>query len=397
MFAHFPDSAGDPILSLIDLHAQDRRPHKINLGVGYYYDDSGRVPRLDAVRAAEHMLAQTPAPCLYQPMAGNTEYRRAAQALLFGADAASGNTDNIATIQTVGGSGALRIGAELLRRHFAGAEVWLSDPSWDNHAALFGSAGFRINRYPYFDRAAQRVGAAAMITCLAALPAHSIVLLHPCCHNPTGADLEPAHWDEIAAIAMVRRLIVFFDMAYQGFGAGIEADRYALQTFRNAGAAFLVANSFSKTFSLYGERCGSLSVVCADRAEAGRALGQLETIVRSQYSSPPSRGGQLIARVLLDPILQAQWRAELDSMRRRVQLMRQALHATLRMAAPAYDGDHLLRQRGLFSQLRLSPPQVQLLRQRSAIYLPDSGRICLAGLNRRNLAMVAQALAHWIT
>lgn len=390
MFEHVESYPGDPILSLLQAFLQDQRPEKINLGIGLYYNEQGQIPRLQAVQQAEERLRQHPHPCSYLPMEGAKNYREALQPLVFGSDAAC---ERIATIQTLGGSGALKIGADFLKRSFPQAQVWVSDPTWDNHVAVFEGAGFQVHRYPYFDPRDSSVQFDAMLDCLKSLPQHSIVLLHPCCHNPTGTDLSRSQWDQVITVLQQRQLIPFMDIAYQGFGDGLDADAYAIRALLAGGSSFLVSNSFSKIFSLYGERCGGLSVVCADQAEAARVLGQLQFTVRRNYSSPPVHGSQLIASVLQDPGLRTLWEDELSQMRQRIKTMRQSLFDVLSKELPHKDFNYLLSQRGMFSYTGLTPAQVDRLREQHAVYLVNSGRMCVAGLNQANVTRVAQAFA----
>lgn len=393
MFEKFSASAGDPILSLQQTYAQDERQDKVNLSIGLYYDEMGSVPQLLAVQRAQAVVRERVGPCLYQPMAGDANYRRAIQALLFGDEHSKVAAGHVATIQTIGGSGALRIGSDLLKQHFPDSQVWVSDPSWDNHAAIFEGSGFAVKRYPYFDIETHGVNFAAMSACLRTLPARTIVLLHPCCHNPTGADLVRTEWDEIIEIVISRKLIPFMDIAYQGLGEGVDEDCYAMRAMADAGISFLISNSFSKTFSLYGERCGGLSIVCQNADEAIRVLGQMELTVRRNYSSPPVHGSQLVATVLLDPELKSLWLSEVGTMRDRIKDMRKALHDVLHSERPDLDFNYLLAQRGMFSYTGLSVDRVRDLRTRSGIYLIDSGRLCLAGLNTGNVQRVGHALA----
>jgi aromatic-amino-acid transaminase len=393
LFDHVPSVTGDPILSLQEVYARDERPGKVNLSIGLYYDEIGRVPELSSVRIARDRIQSRYQAGGYQPMAGAANYRRAVQALLFGADHPVVAAGRVATIQTLGGSGALKIGSDLLKTHFPNAEVWISDPSWDNHAGIFEGSGFKIRRYPYFNPDTGGVDFQSMATCLTSLPPQSIVLLHPCCHNPTGADLEQNDWDEIIEIVKDRRLIPFVDIAYQGYGKGVDEDRYLISALADAGVSFLVSNSFSKTFSLYGERCGGLSVVCASAEEAGRVLGQIERVVRRSYSSPPTYGGQIVASVLLDVELKALWVSEVAAMRMRIYEMRHILHETLSRLRPDINFDYVLRQQGMFSFTGLTPEHVRTLRADAGIYLVDSGRLCLTGLNPANVLRVAGEIA----
>lgn len=394
MFQHIAPYAGDPILSLMEKFKSDPRPDKVNLSIGLYYDAEGSVPQLQAVREAQSLLNQKPiAPSLYLPMEGLAPYRTAIQTLLFGAGSPLLKNGSIATIQTLGGSGALKVGADFLKLYFPKAEVWVSDPTWENHIAIFEGAGIKTHTYPYFDASTRGVDFEGMLRTLRQLPHGSIVLLHPCCHNPTGADLTEEQWNEVANVLEAGGLIPFLDIAYQGFGGGMEADVYAIQALAAAGLYFFVSNSFSKIFSLYGERVGGLSVVCESAEAAERVLGQLKATVRRNYSSPPSRGAQLVATVLSDEKLREGWFTEVEQMRRRILDMRQVLVSALKQALPERDFRYLLDQCGMFSYTGLSEVQVDWLRDERGIYLVRSGRICLAGLNRGNVGHVAEALA----
>ncbi|MGR4050684.1 aromatic amino acid transaminase [Kosakonia cowanii] len=394
MFQKVDAYAGDPILSLMERFKEDPRSDKVNLSIGLYYDEESTIPRLQAVAEAEARLnAQPHGASLYLPMEGLNSYRHAIAPLLFGAGHTVLEQQRVATIQTLGGSGALKVGADFLKRYFPNSGVWVSDPTWENHIAIFEGAGFDVATYPWYDNETNGVRFAAFLEKLNTLPEQSIVLLHPCCHNPTGADLTPAQWDEVVEVLKARTLIPFLDIAYQGFGAGMEEDAYAIRAIAHAGLPALVSNSFSKIFSLYGERVGGLSVVCEDADAAGRVLGQLKATVRRNYSSPPNFGAQLVATVLNDAGLKASWLAEVESMRTRIQAMRQTLVDALNAAMPGGDFTYLLRQRGMFSYTGLSAAQVDRLREEFGIYLVSSGRICVAGLNNRNVHRVAQAFA----
>jgi len=386
--------AGDPILSLMERFKEDPRSDKVNLSIGLYYDEESTIPRLQAVAEAEARLnAQPHGASLYLPMEGLNSYRHAIAPLLFGAGHTVLEQQRVATIQTLGGSGALKVGADFLKRYFPNSGVWVSDPTWENHIAIFEGAGFEVSTYPWYDNETNGVRFAAFLEKLNSLPEQSIVLLHPCCHNPTGADLTPAQWDEVVEVLKARTLIPFLDIAYQGFGAGMEEDAYAIRAIAHAGLPALVSNSFSKIFSLYGERVGGLSVVCEDADAAGRVLGQLKATVRRNYSSPPNFGAQLVATVLNDAGLKASWLAEVEAMRTRIKAMRQTLVDALNAAMPTGDFTYLLKQRGMFSYTGLSAAQVDRLREEFGIYLVSSGRICVAGLNNRNVHRVAQAFA----
>jgi aromatic-amino-acid transaminase len=394
VFQNVDAYAGDPILSLMETFHQDTRATKVNLSIGLYYDEQAIIPRLEAVQQAETRLQNQPQKAsLYLPMEGFAPYRSAVQQLLFGENHPALNAGRIATIQTLGGSGALKVGADFLKRYFPDSEVWVSDPTWENHIAIFAGAGFNVHTYPYFDEATRGVNFDAMLSSLKQLPACSIVLLHPCCHNPTGADLTHAQWDEVIEVLIARDLIPFLDIAYQGFGAGIEDDAYAIRAIASTGLSALVSNSFSKIFSLYGERVGGLSIVCEDAEAAGRVLGQLKATVRRNYSSPPNFGAQVVSLVLNDPELNALWRAEVEAMRTRISEMRQALVNVLKAALPEHDFNYLLTQRGMFSYTGFSPAQVEALREAYGVYLIASGRVCVAGLNHGNIDRVASAFA----
>ncbi|WP_288881571.1 aromatic amino acid transaminase [uncultured Kosakonia sp.] len=394
MFQKVDAYAGDPILSLMEQFKEDPRSDKVNLSIGLYYDEEGTIPLLQAVAEAEARLnAQQHGASLYLPMEGLNRYCHTIAPLLFGADHAVLAQKRVATIQTLGGSGALKVGADFLKRYFPHSGVWVSDPTWENHIAIFEGAGFEVSTYPWYDNETNGVRFAAFLEKLNSLPEQSIVLLHPCCHNPTGADLTPAQWDEVVEVLKARTLLPFMDIAYQGFGSGIEEDAYAIRAIADAGLPSLVSNSFSKIFSLYGERVGGLSVICEDADAADRVLGQLKATVRRIYSSPPNFGAQLVATVLSDAGLKASWLAEVEAMRTRIQAMRQTLVDALNAAMPTGDFTYLLKQRGMFSYTGLSAAQVDRLREEFGIYLVSSGRICVAGLNNRNVQRVAQAFA----
>jgi len=394
VFQHVDAYAGDPILSLMESFKNDPREKKVNLSIGLYYDDKGIIPQLNAVEAAENQLnAQAQTASVYLPMEGLAAYRGSVAHLLFGAEHPALQQQRIATIQTVGGSGALKVGADFLKFYFPNSEVWVSDPTWDNHVAIFAGAGFKVHTYPYFDAEKLGVNFAGMIDKLQSLPAQSIVLLHPCCHNPTGSDLTAAQWDQVIELVKQRELIPFLDIAYQGFGQGMDDDAYALRAMAAAGVNMLVSNSFSKIFSLYGERVGGLSVVCENREAADRVLGQLKATVRRNYSSPPSFGAKVVATVLNDSQLKAQWLTEVEAMRTRIIEMRQTLVNSLKNALPGRNFDYLLKQRGMFSYTGFSVAQVDRLREEFGVYLIASGRMCMAGLNHHNVEQVAAAFA----
>ncbi len=394
MFQKVDAYAGDPILSLMERFKEDPRSDKVNLSIGLYYNDDGIIPQLQAVAEAEARLNAEPhGASLYLPMEGLSGYRQAIAPLLFGAEHTALKQNRIASIQTVGGSGALKVGADFLKRYFPESHVWVSDPTWENHIAIFEGAGFEVSTYPWYDDTTNGVRFNDLLATLNTLPARSIVLLHPCCHNPTGADLTPAQWDSVIEILKARDLIPFLDIAYQGFGGGIEDDAYAIRAIASAGLPALVSNSFSKIFSLYGERVGGLSVVCEDADTASRVLGQLKATVRRNYSSPPNFGAQVVAAVLGDDALKASWLAEVEEMRTRILAMRQELVNVLNAEIPGRNFDYLLQQRGMFSYTGLSAAQVDRLRDEFGVYLIASGRMCVAGLNHGNVQRVAKAFA----
>ncbi|WP_340618284.1 amino acid aminotransferase [Xenorhabdus entomophaga] len=394
MFQNVDAYAGDPILSLMEKFNSDPRAEKINLSIGLYYDEQGVTPQLQAVAAAEEQMCALPSSAsLYLPMEGLLAYRAAIQELLFGKDHPLLNQKRVATIQTVGGSGALKVGADFLHRYFPDSEVWCSDPTWENHAAIFAGAGIKVNYYPYFDDKTKGVKFDEMLATFKQLPAKSIILLHPCCHNPTGSDLNNDQWDQVVQVAKEKGLIPFLDIAYQGFADGMEEDAYAIRAMANAELPCLVSNSFSKIFSLYGERVGGLSVIGEDTKVTEHILGQLKASVRRIYSSPPNFGAQVVARVLSTPELKTQWLEEVEQMRLRIREMRIVLVDALKKSLPEKDFDHLLKQRGMFSYTGFSQEQVDRLREEFGVYLVGSGRVCMAGVNHHNVQRIAEAFA----
>jgi aromatic-amino-acid transaminase len=393
MFQHVDAYPGDPILTLNEDFQKDPRQGKINLSIGIYFDEQGRLPVMAAVRQAESALLGQIGPKPYLPMSGHPAYREAIQHLLFGADHEAVLSGRIATLQTLGGSGALKVGADFLKRYFPQSQVWVSDPTWDNHRAMFEGAGFAVNTYPYYDAATGGLKFDAMLAGIDALPAQSIVLLHACCHNPTGVDLNAAQWDQLVQVLKARQLIPFVDIAYQGFGDGIDEDALALRALASAGVSCFVANSFSKSFSLYGERVGGLSVVCPDAAQAQLVIGQLMACVRRNYSSPPTHGAQIVSRVLQTPELRQSWADELGAMRVRIQAMRQRLFDGVSSRLPGRNVRYFIDQRGMFSYTGVSPQQADALREVHGVYVLRSGRMCAAGLNANNVDRVAEAFA----
>jgi aromatic-amino-acid transaminase len=383
----------DPILGLTETYNADKNPKKVNLGVGVYYGDDGKVPLLECVRRAEQILVEQAAPRSYLPIDGLADYDRAVQSLVFGADSAPLEEGRIVTVQALGGTGGLRVGADFLRRLSAGSEVWISDPSWENHRALFDSAGFKVNAYPYYDPATRGVDFDGMLGCLREIPAGSVVVLHACCHNPTGVDLSPDQWDRIIETARARGLMPFLDLAYQGFGDSADADALAVRRFAETGGPVFVSNSFSKSFSLYGERVGGLSVVTQSGDEAARVLSQLKRLVRSNYSNPPTHGGKVVAIILTTPELRVIWERELGQMRDRIKSMRRALFESLRARVPGADFGYIVDQRGMFSYTGLTREQVIRLREKFGVYAIESGRVCVAALNSKNIEYAADSIA----
>jgi len=384
----------DPILGLNEQFNADPNPNKVNLGVGVYTDENGKLPLLACVAAAEQQLVEAAKPRGYLPIDGIAAYDKLVQQLVFGADSDLVKPRRVATVQAVGGTGGLKIGADFLKRMQPTAKVLISDPSWENHRALFSNAGFEVGNYPYYDAQAHGIDFAAMRAALEAAAPGTIVVLHACCHNPTGYDLSPAQWAEVVAVVKGRGLVPFLDMAYQGFGVGLAEDGAAVALFVASGLDCFVSTSFSKSFSLYGERVGALSVVCASAEQAARVLSQLKVVIRTNYSNPPIHGAQIVATVLASPALRAQWEMELAGMRGRIKAMRQALVEKLVAAGVKGDLSFITRQQGMFSYSGLNAVQMQRLRSEFGIYGVDSGRICVAALNHRNLDAVAAAIAN---
>jgi aromatic-amino-acid transaminase len=393
LFAAVSMAPRDPILGLNEQFNADPNPAKVNLGVGVYFDDQGKLPVLGCVAAAEKRLLEAQTAKGYLPIDGIAAYDKAVQGLVFGADSAAVAAGRIATVQALGGTGGLKLGADFLKKVEPGALVLISDPSWENHRALFANAGFEVGNYPYYDAATRGIRFDAMLAALRAAAPGTIVVLHACCHNPTGCDLTSDQWAQVVEACRIRRLVPFLDMAYQGFGEGIAEDGAVVAQFMATDVNFFVATSFSKSFSLYGERVGALSVVCADRDEAARVLSQLKIVIRTNYSNPPTFGAQVVAMVLTTPALRRQWEEELASMRERIRATRHALVARLQAAGVKSDLGYITRQKGMFSYSGLSPAQMQRLRSEFGVYGVDSGRICVAAINSRNIDAVAAALA----
>jgi aromatic-amino-acid transaminase len=393
LFAAVELAPRDPILGLNEQFNADTHAHKVNLGVGVYFDDAGKLPLLACVKAAEQQLTDAAKPRGYLPIDGIAAYDKAVQRMVFGADSPLLAAGRVATVQALGGTGGLKVGADFLKRLNPNATVLISDPSWENHRALFHNAGFPVATYPYYDAVNLGVRFEAMLADLDAAAPGAIVVLHACCHNPTGYDLSPTQWTEVIAVLKARGLVPFLDMAYQGFGDGITEDGAVVQQFVAAGMDFFVATSFSKSFSLYGERVGALSVVCASPDEAARVLSQLKITIRTNYSNPPTHGAQVVATVLDNPALRAQWELELAGMRQRIKQMRQLLADKLKAAGVRQDFSFITRQRGMFSYSGLTKAQMERLRSDFGVYGVDSGRICVAALNTGNIDHVVSAIA----
>ena len=396
LFAAVEMAPRDPILGLNEQFNADTNPAKVNLGVGVYFDDNGKLPLLECVQAAEKMMMEAPKARGYLPIDGIAAYDKAVQGLVFGADSAAVKAGRIATVQALGGTGGLKVGADLLKRMTPNAQVMISDPSWENHRALFEGAGFAVSQYPYYDASKRDteggIDFPGMLAALNGAAPGTIVVLHACCHNPTGYDIGAAQWAQVIAAVKARGLVPFLDMAYQGFGEGIAEDGAVVGMFMDAGLDFFVATSFSKSFSLYGERVGALSVVCASKEEADRVLSQLKRVIRTNYSNPPTHGAQVVAMVLTTPALRAKWEEELAGMRVRIKEMRVALQAKLSAAGLKQDMSFITRQKGMFSYSGLSKEQMLRLRSEFGIYGVDSGRICVAALNSKNIDATVAAI-----
>ena len=386
----------DPILGLNEAFNADTRTSKVNLGVGVYCNEEGRIPLLRAVVEAETIRVAQHASRGYLPIDGIAAYDQAVQKLLFGAESPLLVAGRVITTQAVGGTGALKIGADFLKQLQPGAVVAISDPSWENHRALFETAGFPVQNYRYYDAASHDVNRAGMLEDLNALPAGSIVVLHACCHNPTGVDLTPADWQNVLDVVKAKGLIPFLDMAYQGFGDGIDEDAAAVRLFADSGLSVFVSSSFSKSFSLYGERVGALSIITESKEESARVLSQVKRVIRTNYSNPPTHGATIAAAVLNSPELRAMWEEELAEMRLRIRGMRLQMVELLSKKAPGHDFSFVARQRGMFSYSGLTVEQVTRLRTEFGIYALDTGRICVASLNQRNIEAVTDAIVQVI-
>jgi len=383
----------DPILGLNEQFAADTNPNKVNLGVGVYFDDNGKLPLLECVQAAEKTMMAHPSARGYLPIDGIAAYDTAVKHLVFGADSEPVTSGRVATVQGLGGTGGLKVGADFLRHLNPKAKVLISDPSWENHRGLFTNAGFTVETYAYYDASKKDINFDGMLASLNAAPAGTVVVLHACCHNPTGYDITPTQWDQVVEVVKTKNLTAFLDMAYQGFGHGIKEDGAVIQKFVAAGLNFLVSTSFSKSFSLYGERVGALSVVCKDKEECGRVLSQLKIVIRTNYSNPPIHGGAVVAAVLGNPELRALWEKELGEMRVRIKAMRQKMVDGLKAAGVKQDMGFITRQIGMFSYSGLTKDQMVRLRNEFGVYGTDTGRMCVAALNSKNIDHVCASIA----
>ena len=393
MFSAVEMAPRDPILGLNEQYAADSNPNKVNLGVGVYFDDNGKLPLLKCVQEAEKTLMAHPTARGYLPIDGIAAYDAAVKTLVFGAQSEPVQSGRVATVQGIGGTGGLKIGADFLKKLSPNSKVLISDPSWENHRALFTQAGFTVDAYRYYNAAQRGIDFEGMLADIAAAPAGTIVLLHACCHNPTGYDISPAQWDQMISTIAAKQLTPFLDMAYQGFGYGIQEDGAVIGKFVQAGLTFFVSTSFSKSFSLYGERVGALSVLCASKEEADRVLSQLKIVIRTNYSNPPTHGGAIVAAVLGNPELRALWERELGEMRVRIKAMRQKLVDGLKAAGVKQDMSFITQQIGMFSYSGLSKDQMVRLRTEFGVYGTDTGRMCVAALNSKNIDYVCQCIA----
>lgn len=393
MFTAVEMAPRDPILGLNEQFAADTNPKKVNLGVGVYCDDNGKLPLLACVRTAEEDMMKTPTARGYLPIDGIAAYDNAVKGLVFGADSEAVTSGRVATVQAIGGTGGLKVGADFLKRLNPNAKVLISDPSWENHRALFTNAGFVVESYPYYDADKLGVNFVGMLAALESAPAGTVIVLHACCHNPTGYDITAAQWEQVIAAVKAKNLVAFLDMAYQGFGHGITEDGAVIGKFVEAGLTFFVSTSFSKSFSLYGERVGALSVLCENKEEAGRVLSQLKIVIRTNYSNPPTHGGAVVAAVLNDPARRAVWEQELTEMRVRIKAMRQKFVEGLKAAGVTRDMSFITTQIGMFSYSGLTKDQMVRLRSEFGVYGTDTGRMCVAALNSKNIDYVCASVA----
>jgi aromatic-amino-acid transaminase len=393
MFSTVEMAPKDPIFGLIEQFTQDTKPNKVNLAIGVYCDDNGKLPLLKCVQEAEKRIAADPKARGYLPMDGMAAYDSAVKGLVFGADSSMVKEGRVGTAQSIGGTGGLKIGADFLKKYYPASKLLISDPSWENHRSLFTAAGFTVESYPYYDAANRGINFAGMLAALNAAAPKTIVLLHACCHNPTGYDLTPAQWDQIIAVIKAKDLVSFLDMAYQGFGFGIAEDGAVIAKFVAAGLDFFVSTSFSKSFSLYGERVGALSVACASKEECDRVMSQIKLVIRTNYSNPPTHGASVCATALNTPELRTMWEGELAEMRVRIKAMRQSFVEKLKTAGVKADMSFITQQVGMFSYSGLTKDQMVRLRTEFGVYGTDTGRMCVAALNSKNIDYVCASIA----
>jgi len=393
MFETFTPAPPDAILGLTEAFKKDPNPKKVNLGVGVYKDAQGRTPILASVKRAEELLLQEENTKNYLSIDGTAEYSAAVQELLFGAGHAILTSERAVTAQAPGGTGALRIAADFIARMFPNATVWLSDPTWPNHPSVFKAAGLKVAVYPYFDAVGNRVDFDAMLAAIQQIPAGDVLLLHGCCHNPTGADLSKAQWQVLTAVIAERKILPLLDFAYQGFGDGLTEDALGMRTVCEGVSEALVASSFSKNFGLYSERVGALTVVAATAAAAELALGHIKLAIRANYSNPPAHGAAIVTTVLRHPELRAQWESEVTEMRERINSMRHLFVETLNEKGVEQDFSFIAHQRGMFSFSGLKPEQVKALREKHGVYIVGSGRISVAGMTTGNMDYLCEAIA----
>jgi aromatic-amino-acid transaminase len=394
-FSHIPANPPDPILGVTEAFRADPHPSKVNLGVGVYQNEAGQTPILESVKRATAIWSTQEDTKSYLPIDGLSSYNLATQKLLFGADAPIllAQDKRVLTMQAIGGTGALRLGAELIKQFLPGSAIYLSDPSWENHRLLFTGTGLTVHSYPYYDSATHGVKLDDMLATLRKAPENSAILLHASCHNPTGVDLDRTAWEAVAEICIKHRLIPFLDCAYQGFAEGLDNDAYPIRLFADKGLTFIVTTSYAKSLSMYRERCGALTVVTGSQVEANNINSQLKRIVRTIYSSPSSFGAQLVSIVLNTPELRNMWEGELDEMRLRILEMRRSFSRMLGEMIPNRDFSFIEKQRGMFSYSGLSKDVIQALRERYHIYALDSGRICVAAMNHSNMTYICEAIA----
>ncbi len=392
-FSNIDLAPKDPILGITESYNNDVNPNKINLGVGVYYDENGNIPLLECVKLAETFILEKCSSKVYQPIDGNKKFNFEVQKLIFGSESDLIQSNKAVTVQTLGGTGALKIGADFLKKFFPSSQVWISNPSWENHKAIFETAGFKVNCYDYYNDNTHDVNFDEMYTQLNKIPSYSIIIFHASCHNPTGADLNSSQWDQIIELIKFRHLIPFLDMAYQGFSGPVELERVLIKKFVSSLVPILISNSFSKSFSLYGERIGALSIVSQNSNESNKILSQLKRLIRTNYSSPPTHGGQIITLCLSETELRKIWEEELSNMRTRIIDIRESLVKKLKIHSPNQNFNFIINQKGMFSYSGLKKENVEILRRNYSIYIIETGRICVAAINNKNLDYISKAIS----